>query len=187
LKDFEEQELIDGCISGDQRCYHEIFNRFKDKVFSIAYSILRSRPEAEDAVQESFIKVFKNIGSVKSATSLTSWILRIAHNTALDIRKGRRQAHSLEEMIESRNPQIRTKTKNKNPDLDYLAREMENSIVEAIDSLPQPLRQTFILGVIEKLPYKEVSQILNISETSVKMNIYRARRTLKEKLVDYLN
>lgn len=187
LQYFEEHELVEGCINGDQRCFSEIFKRYKAKVFSIAYSILRNRVEAEDAVQEAFVKVFRSIGSIKKASSLTSWILRIAHNTALDIKKAQRDAYSIEDMMENRSPQLRTKVKKRNPDLNYLAKEMEDTIVEAIEELPIPLKQSFILGVVEKLPYKQVSEILNISETSVKMNIYRARKALKEKLVDYLN
>jgi len=183
----EDKELIRGCAEGDEKCFKEIFNRYKDKVFSISFSILKNSDEAEDVVQNTFIKAFNNINNLRKFSSLTSWILRIAYHTALDIRKGKHADMSLDEMMENRNRHLRSKTGGVSPDLNVLAKEMENTITEAVENLPDPLKQAFILGVIEKLPYKQVSQILNISETSVKMNIYRARKALKEELVDYLN
>ncbi len=179
--------LVEGLKSGDELSYLKLFDEFSQRVFSTAYHILWNKQEAEDTTQETFIKIYKKIQTFEGNSRLTTWILRIAINTALDRKRSQTKLLKRRDFEFWENEkEVKSSPKEAGPDFQYIINETESNIRDAIESLPKNLRLPFQLGVIEKLSYQDVSMILDISLNSVKMNIYRARKVLKKKLVDLL-
>ena len=150
-------------------------------VFRIAYSILRHRDDAEDAVQECFLRVIKFRKRLASVRNPKTWLARIAWTTALDRRATRaardENSHALDdEMLE----QMPANTIAMDEAL--AGRELQELLECLVDALPEEIRHPLKLSTVHELNSAEIAEILGIPENSVRTRLLRARRLLKEKL-----
>lgn len=150
-------------------------------VFRIAYSILRHRDDAEDAVQECFLRVIKFRKRLALVRNPKTWLARIAWTAALDRRAARatRSAnqHPLDEEILEQMP-----AKTIAMDEALADRELQELLECLIDALPEEIRHPLKLSTVHELNSAEIAEILGIPESSVRTRLLRARRLLKEKL-----
>jgi len=173
-----ERALVKKCIQGDQRSYKELFDIFKDRIFSTAVRILNNEQDAEDASQEIFIKVFSNIHKFRGDSSLVTWIYRIAVNTCLDIvRKRKSDVQTDESEIELE--KLFHSGKSRSYRASYTIIEKE------IRMLPKSCRTVFILYAIEGFKHEEVAKILEISTGTSKSQYFTAKNLLRKKLLPY--
>lgn len=147
-------------------------------VFRIAYSILRNHHDAEDAVQECFLRVLKFKSRLATVRNLKTWLARVAWTTALD---RRRQVRSTG--IEGEQDSLSSLP---DPaagiDEQIAGREMQHMLERLIASLPRDLRETLELSTIRDLTSSEIAEIMQVPENSVRTRLFRARKILKEKL-----
>ncbi|MEO5578472.1 MAG: RNA polymerase sigma factor [Sphingomicrobium sp.] len=162
--------------------------RNNQRLFRAAWSILKSRTEAEDAVQNAYLHAFAAIDSFEGRSSLSTWLTRIAINEALGRQRAirRRHAHLNENSVididEYREKLMRGSTSNQSPDAD-VAREQLRVILEtAIGRLPDTFRLVFVLREIEGLSVEEASESLGILPATVKTRHLRAKRRLQQDL-----
>ncbi len=155
-------------------------------VFRIAYSILRNHHDAEDAVQECFLRVVKHQGRLHKVRNSKTWLARVAWTTALDKRRSQPPAASLdqeglgESMLESLpDPAPRA-------DDQLAGRQMQRLLQRLIAALPDDLRQPLELSTVQELNSTEIAEIMEIPEASVRTRLFRARKLLKEKLASQL-
>jgi RNA polymerase sigma-70 factor, ECF subfamily len=151
-------------------------------VFRIAYSILRNHHDAEDAVQECFLRVWKHKNRLHEISNTKTWLARVAWTTALDKRRGGRKMVSLNdgdpgaELIES----LRDSTPGA---YDQLANQQKQQLLQRlIAGLPDDLAQTLELSTVQELNSAEIAEVMKIPEGSVRTRLFRARNQLKEKL-----
>ncbi|MFC1553074.1 RNA polymerase sigma factor [candidate division KSB1 bacterium] len=173
-----ESTLIDRCRLNEQTAYKELYELFKDRIYSTAIRILGDKLDAEDAVHDIFIKVFRNIHSFRKGSSIMTWIYRIAVNTCLDKLKSKKAGVKSEDLFiyEEDIPDKITKS----PDFSV------NQIFEnAIKRLPEGYRTVFILYAIEGFRHKEIAEILNISSGTSKSQYFAARSHLRKYLIPY--
>ena len=186
LREQSDQEVVSLAKDGVDEAYRELIRRYERPVFSLVFRMVRNRELAEDLAQETFIKVLNAIQSYRPEFKFSSWVFKIANNTAIDhLRKRELDTLSLEgsphadtpELIEATALQIGERGENQ---LDEVAnRELGGTIEEAIAKLRPEYRSCILLRHVEGRSYEEIAEMLNLPLGTVKTYIHRARNELR--------
>jgi len=180
-------ELAQCCAGGDAHAVRHLVTANNQRLFRAAWSILKNRQEAEDALQSCYAKALAAIGAFEGRSSLTTWLTRIAINEALAKRRSqeRRRKHFEAEgvqVLETYREQLAKGSQVPSPEAEA-AREQLRSILErAIGDLPENFRTVFVLHEIEGVSVEEAAQALEIPTGTVKTRLMRARRKLQQAL-----
>jgi RNA polymerase sigma factor (sigma-70 family) len=166
-----EADLIEGCIRGDRKMQYELYERFAPKMYGVCLRYASSNEEAEDILQEGFIKVYKKIGSYRSEGSFEGWIRRIFVNTAIE--HFRRKTYT-QPITEAEENTVEGKYLSV---LDALA---EKDIVQLVQQLSPGYRTVFNMYVIEGYSHKQIADELGISEGTSKSQLSRAKQILQD-------
>jgi len=158
----------------DAQSQRELYDLYKARVMGICRRYTSNKEEAEDVFQESFIKVFQNIGQVQDAAHVEQWVWKIAVNTAINYyHKNKRHDYA-----EERNGHLHTNTEYEL----ILSRFTDEMLMEMINELPEGYRLVFNLYVVEGYSHAEVAKLLHISEATSRSQLNRAKQVLKSKL-----
>lgn len=153
----------------------------KDRLFRLALRITMNREESEDIVQDTLLKLWQKRDELNHITNLESFALTMTHNLALDHKaKHENKNISLDESLHDR-----TDDYQQSPDAILAINESHNAIQSIINSLPDKQRTIIQLRDIEEKSYKEIAEILSITEADVKVTLFRARNKLKEELAKH--
>ena len=175
---------------GDQEAYAVLIGRYQGPVHGFVFRSVGNVETAEDLTQEVFVKAWFALARVQERARFSTWLFQIAANLCRDHAKSKatRQARRMNSLVREREDGSTEERDFKHPGLspDNQAQMNETMAVldRAIADLPLKLREVFILGTIDLLPHKEISSILGISPKAVEVRIYRARKTLTERLAD---
>ncbi len=178
-----DEELIRRFQAGDETAFEEIVNRYKNRLMNFAYRFVLDREEAEDIVQDTFLKVYQNRYAYKEIAKFSTWIYTITANLAKTILRKRR----------NRKMFFFSRLGPEDKDMDFPSNERdtqskiegkfnEQTIQKAIIKLPEHFRTAIILRDIQELSYEEISNIINAPLGTVKSRINRARLKLQEDL-----
>ncbi len=176
--------------AGDKAEFAHLVEAYSVPIYRMAVRMLASEQDAEDVLQETFIKVLNGIGNFEGRSSLSTWIYRIAVNEALMVlRKGKRIADSLDEPDD---PEDSVEPREIVdwcclPEESFLDAEVREKLDEAISLLPEKYRLVFILRDLEDLSIRDTAAMLGITEMSVKTRLLRARMQLRESLSKYFS
>ena len=168
-----EEELVKGCKNEDRHCQRIVFERYAGKMMTVSLRYARHRLEAEDILQESFVKVFNNIQSFKSEGSFEGWIRRIVVNTALrDIQKAafKNELIGLENIPEN------------SEEPTAISKLSEQEILKLISFLPDGYRTVFNLYVFDDFSHREIANHLGIEESTSRSQLTKARQMLQSQL-----
>jgi RNA polymerase sigma-70 factor (ECF subfamily) len=168
----EESSLIARCLKGDRQSQHTLYRRYSDAMYNVCYRMLGNTAEAEDALQESFIDIFRRLDSFRGESSLGAWIKRIVINHCLNVFK--KQRVKFEEMSE----QLTDVPDEEGYDDEAVIYEVRR-VKEAIMKLPDGYRQVLTLYLIEGYDHAEIADILGIQETGSKSQYSRAKAKLR--------
>jgi RNA polymerase sigma-70 factor, ECF subfamily len=182
----EDALLAERLRQGEERAYEELIDRFQQPVFSLVYRLMSDPSDSNDVVQEVFLKVFRNVGSFRSQSSLKTWIYRIAVNEAHNHRRWfsrhRKQEVGLERDDREQGYQDVLSDPGRSP-FDLAANAETQALIEAaLDELNPAFRVAVVLRDIEDLSYEEIADILQIHLGTVKSRIMRGREALKSAL-----
>jgi len=174
---------------GRERAFRELIGRYQRPVFSLIYRIVRDREKAEDLAQDSFIKVLNAIDRYDPQYKFSSWIFKIAHNTALDhLRRREPETLSLDGSPHARTAAeveattITPESTDENPEQYAENRELGGEIEVAIGTLRAEYRTAILLCHVEGRAYEEIAEIMNVPLGTVKTYIHRGRKELMKKL-----
>jgi RNA polymerase sigma-70 factor (ECF subfamily) len=184
-KQVPDEQLITKALTGDQRAYELLLVRHRKAIFHVVTKIVRNREEAQDLVQETFMKAFNALVSYRSEYKFSTWLYKIAANCAIDfVRKKRIEALSLDRPIETKDGQVEIELPDStwDPEKDLVRKQKLRSIDEAIESLPDKYREVIIYRHKDDKSYEEIAGILKTPVGTVKARIFRARELLKKKL-----
>jgi RNA polymerase sigma-70 factor, ECF subfamily len=188
--DEKKQELTDNELvviirEKDQERYGEIIERYQGKLFSYIYRLIGNRDEAQDLLQDVFIKTFRNLNSFDVDRKFSSWIYRIAHNEAVNHikRKSLKRFISWEDIVSVKDKLI-TSSVEDGADEAWLKKEMQKEVSDAVDKLPLKYKQVLILRYFSDKSYEEISEILGRPVNTVGTLINRAKSKLKVGLKD---
>lgn len=183
-----EYSLVD-VQAGSRAEFAKLINAHSDQVFRLALKILGNEQDAEDVLQNTFLKAFQKIGSFEGRSNVSTWLYRIATNEALMIIRKQKPEVNIAELSNEDNEEIETPVQFIDwcclPENELLSEETRVAMDNAINELSDALRIVFILRDIEGLSIQETSQVLNLSETAVKTRLLRARLKLREQLSTY--
>ncbi|MBL7871859.1 MAG: RNA polymerase sigma factor [Cyclobacteriaceae bacterium] len=168
-----EKELLKGCVKADRAAQKALYDRYCRKMMVLCQRYSRSSQEAEDSLQEGFIKVFSSIKSFREEAKLETWITRIMINTALN---NQRQKLYLLPMVDVSEIEL-----NQSEEISLAAFNL-SELVAMIQSLPDGCRMVFNLFAVEGYSHKEIGELLGISEGTSKSQYSRAKSLLKVKL-----
>jgi RNA polymerase sigma-70 factor (ECF subfamily) len=166
-----ESDLIAGCLGGDRKMQHELYQRYAPKMFGVCLRYAGNTEEAEDILQEGFIKVFNKMSSYRGEGSFEGWIRRIFVNTAIE---HFRKKTYLQPITEQEETSIEGKYLSV---LDDLA---EKDIVSLVQQLSPGYRTVFNMYVVEGYTHKQIADILGISEGTSKSQLSRAKLILQD-------
>jgi len=171
---------------GDPEAFALLVDNYSPRLFNVCFNYLANRQDAEDCVQETLIKAYRGLAEYSGRSSFYTWVYRIAINTCLDFRRKnkRNPSLSLDEAIETEDSLVYQQVPDRQPLPDELAEtaEMTRLVRQEIASLPDYLKDIIILRDLEGLSYLELSEILHLSEGTVKSRLSRARRQLMERI-----
>jgi RNA polymerase sigma-70 factor (ECF subfamily) len=178
--------------SGDQEELTKMVNQYSDSIYRVALRMLNNSTEAEDVLQETFIKALRSIEKFEGRSSLSTWLYRIAVNEALMvIRKQKPEVAIMQDDFSEDDNEGISISQIVDwcclPESELLSNETRVLLNEAIQKLPENLRSVFILRDIEGLSIYETAQALDLTETNVKTRLLRARMKLREELSIYFS
>ena len=188
--DLNESELVSQSRNGDRAAFTELVNRYAAKVFRLARHITKNDHDAEDVLQEAFLKAYSRLDQFQGNSRFYTWLVRIAVNEALmKLRRAKtRKTVSLDQELESEDGSLprETASEEESPEERYGRLETREYLTQAIDSLSEAYRSVFVLRDIEGLSTEETAEMLDLSVSAVKSRLLRARLQLREKLKRHL-
>ena len=186
LIDDNEQLLVKQVLTGDQDAFEVLVERYAGRLFNVCFNLLGNRQDAEDCVQEAFIKAYRAMPDYNFMSAFYTWMYRIAVNTCLDFRRKNKKGMtvSLDEGLETDDGHLFQQIPDQSPLPDELLErsEMTDFVREEIAKLPDYLREIIVLRDLEGLSYLELSRLLKLSEGTVKSRLSRARKQLMERI-----
>ncbi len=173
--ELDDKELIKGCLKSDRQAQEALYQKYSGQMYVVCLRYVKEQQEAEDVLQEAFIKVFKQIGGFRGDSRLVYWIKRIVINTALNAQRSKLYLYPMVDVEDLREVQTRGATAS-----DFTMEEL----LKMINELPNSSRVIFNLYAIEGYKHQEIAELLGISEGTSKSQYARARQLLQEQMRD---
>jgi RNA polymerase sigma-70 factor (ECF subfamily) len=168
-----------------------VFREYAPRIYNLARRMLGNDADAEDVTQDVLLQVVRKLDTFRGDSQISTWLHRVTVNAALAHRQKRsnRQKHETgdagDELLETAAPDAAVKRWNVSPDEPVLAAEQQEVIEKAINMLPEPFRDVYILADVEGLPNSEIAEILGLSVPAVKSRLHRARMRMRDLLAPH--
>jgi RNA polymerase sigma-70 factor (ECF subfamily) len=182
LAQFADAELAGLAAQGDGAAFRLIMERNNGRLYRVARGILRNDSEAEDVVQEGWVRAYGKLGEFRGESSLSTWLTRIVLNEALQRIRRRRPTAELSVIDEAPAAQViwfPGASTDADPERNASRREVAALLERAIDDLPETFRVVFMMRAIEEMSGEETAAVLGIPEATVKTRLHRARGLLR--------
>jgi RNA polymerase sigma-70 factor, ECF subfamily len=185
----DELALVRAAKAGDISAFEQLVHRYDRNVFRIAQHITQNREDAEDVVQDAFLKAYENLKNFQEQSKFYTWLVRIAVNEALMRLRRRRPERmvSLDEDVKTEEDSMPREVADwsPNPEQQYTQAELRDILTRTIQGLPSSFRTVFVLRDVEGLSTEETAEALDLSIPAVKSRLLRARLQLRERLNKY--
>lgn len=162
-----DKEFVERLYKKDEEAVKTFLNEFKIPLYNYIYRMVYNRHDAEDILQEVFLKIFRNIKKIDFSQNYKSFIYKVTRNTTLDFLKNREDTRELQETIQIE-------------DSSYEKLETKDSMEKALQCVSQAERELLILKYIQEFKISEISEILELSESAAKVRIFRAIRKIRK-------
>lgn len=169
--------IIDGCKAGRQGAFRELYDKYASPMLGVCYRYSKNRDDAEDILQEGFIKVFQKINNYKGTGSFEGWLRRIMVNTAINHYKANLKYAFQEEF--SDNTKNMRSVNNESESLFIEESVSKKEIMSIVQNLPDGYRMVFNMYTLDGMTHKEIAQDLGVSENTSKSQLSKAKRTLR--------
>ena len=183
-----EEFSLEALRAGDQAEFSRLVETYSGVIYRLGLKMLENPQDAEDVLQETFIKAYRGLKNFDGRSSLSTWLYRIAVNEALmHLRKHKQTIVSIEQPADSQESAEPLQIVDWCclPEHELLSTEARQMLDQSVNRLPESLRLVFLLREIEGLSTEETGQVLSLSETAVKTRLSRARLRLREMLTEY--
>lgn len=182
-----ETKLIERIKAGDEQAFVSLVRRYKTQVYSVSYSILGNREDADEISQDVFIKVYDSIDKFNGKSSFMTWVYRITVNKcrdALRTRKRKKEISMENDISGQEGLKLKDVLENEQKSADEMIRdkELQAAVQKVINALPDKYRIVVTLKEIEHLSYAEIADVMKVAVHNVKVMLFRARGKLKERL-----
>lgn len=179
-----DMDLVSRALAREGDAFRTIIKRNNQRLYRIARAVVRDDAEAEDVVQEAYMHAFANLGAFRGASSLSTWLSRIAINEALGrLRKKRRAANGgLVQAAEAEIIRFPLTSDSIDPERTMAQRQLLHLVEQAADNLPEAFRTVFVARVIEGMSVEETAELLGLRPETVKTRLHRARALMRKEL-----
>lgn len=185
----DEVGLVESARNGDAEAFNTLITRYERKIYRLAKNITQNDEDAEDVLQESFLKAYSHLDSFQGQSKFYTWLVRIAVNEALMKLRKRKSDKTvpLDEPTDTGEDIVLREVAvwDQDPEQKFSQEELKNILNEAVQSLRPAFRTVFVLRDIEELSTEETAEALGISIPAVKSRLLRARLQLREKLTRF--
>jgi len=185
----DESGLVTSAKRGDGAAFTQLVNRYERKIFRLAKHITQNQEDAEDVLQETFLKAYEHVGGFQEQSKFYTWLVRIAVNESLMKLRKRRpgKIFSLDDAVDTGEEMVAREIAvwEDNPEQRYSQTEMREILQQAIDGLSPIFRTVFILRDVDELSTEETASALGISVPAVKSRLLRARLQLRDRLTRF--
>jgi RNA polymerase sigma-70 factor, ECF subfamily len=179
-KDDGDRLAVARVLAGDTETFADIMRRHNQRLFRLARSIVKNDAEAEDVVQESYVRAFAALSTFEGRATLGTWLARITVNEAL----GRLRWHEARKLyVDELSEGEAMSPPSSSPEQQVSDEELRPFLESAIDALPPPFRTVFVLRAVEQLSTQQTAETLGIAPETVKTRLFRARALLRDNLV----
>lgn len=182
---YVEARLAKLSRNGDRQAFEELVDMYKDKIYHLGYRMLGNSGEAEDVVQDTFLRVYTNLDRYDENQKFSTWIYRIATNLCIDRLRKRKPSYSLDAEMpdgEGADWYSMLPADQETPEEETLLSETQHQIRKAIDTLPEKYKSVVILRYLHDLSLQEIGDVLKMPVTTVKTRVHRGREFLRKKL-----
>ena len=185
----DDLHLVHAAKAGDVAAFEELVKRYDRKLFRIAQHLTHNREDAQDIVQEAFLKAYQHLGQFREDSSFSTWVIRIAFNQSMMALRKRRSTRELPfdngSSFEDDSPPMEIADWVPNPEELYKSAELREILRKTLQKLNPGLRAVFILRDIEGLSLEQTAEVLDLSLAAIKARSRRARLQLRERLSRY--
>ena len=186
LEGFGDAHIVALAQAGNEAAFREIMRRNNRRLFRVARAVVRDAGEAEDVLQEAYLKAFAGLASFRGEASLSTWLTRITLNEALQRRRRQRQTIELGELdaasTSGTNILVFPMIETDNPEVAAARAQLRGLLERAVDDLPASFRLVFVMRDIEEMSIEETAAHLKLKPETVRTRLFRARRLLRKAL-----
>ena len=184
-----DRELVAKSSRGDLAAYDELVRRYQTRIYSLAYNMTSNKEDAEDMVQDVFVKAFSALKNFQGTSSFYTWIYRIAINRTINFlkKRKRKQALSLNDVDEGveRDPAYVELSARESPVRDASLAELQERLNKALLTLSEKHRTVVVLHDIQGMPHDEIARMTGCSEGTVRSRLFYARQQLQGQLAEF--
>ena len=184
MKDISDSEIIESVRKGNHSDFSLLIDKYKSKAFSMLKRMLKNDMDAEEVLQDSFLKAFNGLGNFRKEAKFSTWFYRIVYNSALTRISSKRNRMEKEMSSIDDQPDLISRFDSDNPEM----KDFNNYLYNTIELLPPKYASVINLFYLEGMSCEEISEIMNSSVSNIKVILHRSRNALKDLLIakDYV-
>ena len=180
---WSDDQIVSRVLAGETALYELLMRRYNQRLYRVARAILRDDSEAEDVMQDAYVRAFQHLASFEGRASFATWLTRIAVHEALARVRKRSRLESLDVSEDGNGGDMKTPTStDRNPEQVAYDRELSQVLEKAILALSEDYRLVFMLRDVEGLNTEETAECLNLTKENVKVRLHRAHAALRKRL-----
>ncbi len=188
---FDELKIIKELKEGKESAFRLLVEHFQRRIYNTCLNLLQNAEDAEDVTQEVFVSIYQSIQQFKGESKLYTWVYRIAITKSLEhirMKKRKKRFAFFQHLFTNEEVSIKNEPKHfYHPGVQLENKERAAILFSAIDKLPENQKTAFILSKVEDLSYAEISEVMNLSVSSVESLLFRAKQNLQKLLLNYYN
>jgi RNA polymerase sigma-70 factor (ECF subfamily) len=173
-----DEEIVESVLAGESRLFEVLMRRYNERLYRVAHGILRDRNEAEDVVQDSYVRAYKHLSQFAGAAKFSTWLIKIVIHEAL----ARIRTRNRYSKVSDWESMVARSEKSDNPEQELARREIGQIMEEAIEALPEKYRIVFMMREVEGMNTEETAESLSLGEEAIKSRLFRARALLRKSI-----
>lgn len=181
--DLEDKRKVEEFLAGDVGAFEFLFDKYREKVYRIAYRFVHHREDALEVTQDVFLRVYTGLSKFKTHSKFFTWLYRVTVNRAIDLTRSRRSHGTVEvdaQILEAGAKPAAGRSVGTDPSDIAQERELEEKVAEAAERLSEKHRTVFLLHTVENLSYREIAEVMGSSMGTVMSRLFYARKRLQE-------
>lgn len=185
MRDLSDEQLVMLVRKGCNDAFSILVERYQKQIFALAYRLGGDYDEARDMAQESFLRVYRELAHYDESRRFFPWMYRVAHNTCINMMHRRpKETAPLDAIIDLR---VDAEDAEANPGLSYEQQELNSSINQALQALPETYRLPLVMKYLEGMSYQQISEQLELPISTIETRLFRGRKMLKNTLSKFLH
>jgi RNA polymerase sigma factor (sigma-70 family) len=181
-----DQEIIQRVLAGEKKAFAELVERHKDKAMTLAIRMLKNREDAEEALQDAFVRAFHALPRFEWKASFSTWFYRIVYNVCATALSKKEEAREIS-LQEEGEREIEISSDELTPDVEYESTEFQTIVTEEIEKLPEVYASALTLFFVQEMSYEEIAGVTGLPLGTVKVRLFRARLMLRETITNRLD